>query len=84
MRRAFLTAARASATVWSDVVRSPDLRRLEIGRISSVVAESIATVGLGVYAFTRSGPIAVAVLVLVQMLEQAQLADSNGGSSAPA
>ncbi|MDX6547986.1 MAG: hypothetical protein QOG33_1536 [Gaiellales bacterium] len=80
MRRAFLAAARASATVWSDVVRNPDLRRLEIGRISSVMAESISVVGLGVYAFTRSGPIAVAVMVLVQMLPGAVAAPWLSGA----
>jgi MFS family permease len=80
MRRAFLTAARASGMVWSDVVRNPDLRRLEVGRVASVMAESIAAVGLGVYAFTRSGPIAVAALVLVQMLPGALAAPWLSGT----
>ena len=62
------SATRASATVWSDVFRNRDLRRLELGRISSVTAEATAAVALGVYAFTRSGAIAVALLVAVQML----------------
>jgi MFS family permease len=59
---------RASGTVWSDVFRNPDLRRLELGRVSSVTAEASAAVALGVYAFTRSGALAVALIVTVQML----------------
>jgi len=68
MGRTLSTAVRASATVWSDVVGNPDLRRLEIGRTWSVMAEAIATVGFAVYAFQHSGPLAIAGLVAVQML----------------
>ena len=68
MGRTLSTAVRASATVWSDVVGNPDLRRLEIGRTWSVMAEAIATVGFAVYAFQRNGPLAIAGLVAVQML----------------
>ncbi len=68
MRHSLSSAGRASATVWSDVFRNPDLRRLELGRVSSVTAEATAAVALGVYAFTRSGALAVALIVAVQML----------------
>ena len=81
MRRTVTTAARASATVWSDVVSNPDLRRLEIGRVWSVTAESIAAVGLAVYGFTTSGAIAVAALVTVQYLPGALAAPWLSGTA---
>src|SRR5262249_60478625 len=65
---AISTAARASATVWSDVARTRDLRRLELGRGWAVTGEAIAAVGLGVYAFTESGALAVAGVVALQMM----------------
>src|SRR5262245_16623255 len=68
MRRAISTAARASATLWADVARNRELRRLELGRGWAVTGEAIAAVGLGVYAFTESGALAVAGVVALQML----------------
>ena len=81
MRRTLSTAVSASATVWSDVVANRDLRRLEIGRISSVMGEAIATVGFGVYAFTQNGPLAVAGLVAVLMLPGALAAPWLSGTA---
>jgi predicted MFS family arabinose efflux permease len=81
MGRTLSTAVRASATVWSDVVGNRDLRRLEIGRTWSVMAEAIATVGFGVYAFQRSGPLAIAGLVAVQMLPGALAAPWLSGAA---
>jgi hypothetical protein len=79
MRRTLTTAARASATVWSDVVRNPDLRRLELGRVWSVTAESIAAVCLAVYGFTTSGSVVPRSTADARLRELAEL-----GTSTPA
>lgn len=79
MQRSPWAAVRASATVWRDVVGNSDLRRLEIGRVWSVMGEAIASVALGVYAFTHSGALAVAGLVAVQMLPGALAAPLLSG-----
>jgi len=68
MANALTTALRISTSVWSDVLGNPDLRRLETGRVWSVAAEAIATVGLGLYAFRTHGVSAVALVVAIQVL----------------
>jgi MFS family permease len=68
MANALTTALRISTSVWSDVLGNPDLRRLEGGRVWSVAAEAIATVGLGLYAFRTHGVSAVALVVAIQVL----------------
>jgi len=68
MANALVTALRISTSVWSDVLRNPDLRRLEIGRVWSVAAEAVATIGLGLYAFRTHGVGAVALVVAIQVL----------------
>jgi hypothetical protein len=55
MANALKTALSTSTSVWGDVLRNRDLRRLEVGRVWSVAAESIAAVGMGLYAFHASG-----------------------------
>src|SRR5437588_461643 len=68
MANALTTALRISTSVWSDVLGNPDLRRLEVGRVWSVAAEAITTVGLGLYAFRTHGVSAVALVVAIQVL----------------
>ena len=52
----------------TNVMRHPDLRRLQLGSTAFFLVDAMAMVGLSVWAFDRGGAAAVGVLGLARLL----------------
>jgi MFS family permease len=67
LRQRLLTAARA----FGDGLRTPDLRRLQLAWVGSVLGNYAYVIALGVYAYREGGPAAVGLVGVLRLLTAA-------------